>query len=333
VIPPAVSFVAGDAFPAGCQISVAAGASGVELAGWCERRLGGNPAVDFRRILRLGFELGGLSDDLVVLSGFEFGQVLGVGGESSSVLYRRRSDGLQFVVKLIGRFVIGEGKAVESLLERVIEKQLNLRHRCIAAPIGFVVSGNGSGDAVELRTVRLFVEGGSLADVFARSPPPPRWTATAKAIAVAGLALGLRFAHGVGLFHGALTPGSVLLSGAGEIQIAGIGAIRSRTADGHGGASVFAAPEVLRGGEGIAKSDVFSFARIVSHIIADDRQSGTVAGFLSALITTGLSADPSDRPSFGAIVARLRTKGFAIVENVDTTSVLAFVRGVDDAEP
>jgi serine/threonine protein kinase len=277
--------------------------------------------------------LGGLSDYLVDLSGFEFGQVLGVGGESSSVLYRRRSDGVQFVVKVIGRFEIGEGKGAETWVERVTEKQLNLRHRCFAAPIGFVVSGNGAGDGAELRTVRPFVDGGSLAEVLAHSPPPPHWTATAKAIAVAGLALGLRFAHGVGLFHGALTPGRVLLDGAGEIQIAGIGAVRSKTADSSGEAGEFAPPEILRGGERTAKADVFSFARIVSRIITDDQDSGTLPEFVSPLTTDGLSANPSDRPSFGAIVARLRTKGFAIVANVDTAAVLAFVRAAEDGEP
>jgi hypothetical protein len=135
----------------------------------------------------------------------------------------------------------------------------------------------------------------------------------------------------VGLFHGALTPGSVLFGGAGEIHIAGIGAVRSGTPD--GGAVEFAAPEVLGDGERTAKSDVFSFARIVSRIVASDQQGRKVAEFVSALTAAGLSANPSDRPSFGAIVARLRTQGFAIVENVDTAAVLAFVRSVENAEP
>jgi serine/threonine protein kinase len=239
---------------------------------------------------------------------------------------------IPFVVKLIGHFERGKESVgvstIESALERVIEKQLNLRHRCIAAPIGFVVSGNGAGDGdgVELRTVRPFMESGSLADILAC--PPPRWTATAKAIAVTGLALGLRFAHGVGLVHGALTPGSVLLDEALEIQIAGIRAIRRGSAD-----AEFTAPEVLRDGERTTKADVFSFARIVSRIVADDRPSVTVLRFVSRLMAAGLSADPSVRPSFGRIIAKLRSRGFAVVSGVDRLVVLAFVRAAEEAAP
>jgi hypothetical protein len=48
--------------------------------------------------------------------------------------------------------------------------------------------------------VELAVEGGSLAEVLVTKPE--WWTSTAKAKAVAGFALGLRFAHSFGLIHG-----------------------------------------------------------------------------------------------------------------------------------
>jgi hypothetical protein len=214
------------------------------------------------------------------------------------------------------------------VLEKEIEKWLNLRHPCIAAPIGFAVSGGGG--AAELRAVRPCAEGGSLAEVLAR--PPPRWTATAKAIAVAGLALGLRFANGVGHPHGRLRPNCVLFDGAGTIQIAGIGAVRSGGGS-SGGDAEFVAPEIERGGAPTAKADVFSFARIVSRIAADNRRTGAVPRFVADLTADGLSAQPSQRPSFGALIARLEANRFALEGGVDWEEVSAFVRAVEAAEP
>jgi hypothetical protein len=181
--------------------------------------------VDFRRTFRIGFDLPVLTDWLLDLSQFQTIRALAAGGQgdSPSQLDRRCSDGINFVVELVGELDAGKenGGECECEIEKVVERQLNLRHPCIAAPIGFAVSGGDGADAIELRALRLFVEGGSLADVVA--VPPPRWTATAKAIAVAGLVLDLRVANGVGQRHGCLRPICVLFEVAGAIQIAGIG--------------------------------------------------------------------------------------------------------------
>jgi hypothetical protein len=99
-----------------------------------------------------------------------------------------------------------------------------LKHCYIAAPIGFAVSNAGD-DAVELQAVRLYVESASLAHVLAL--PSRWWMGTAKAIAVAGGAHGLRFAKRVGQTYGCFRPKWVLFDSAGTIQVAGIGAVRS----------------------------------------------------------------------------------------------------------
>jgi hypothetical protein len=220
----------------------------------------------------------------------------------------------------------GKENGDESRIAREIEKRLNLRHRCIAAPIGFAVSGGSDGHANELRPVRLYAEGGSLGEVLAR--PPTRWTVTARAITVASLALGLRFANGVGQPHGRLRPNCVLFDGAGAIQIAGIGAARSG-----GGGAEFAPPEIENGSAPTTRTDVFSFARIVSRIVAYDRPTGAVSKFVADLIAKGLSEQPSPRPSFGAIMARLEANRFEIEDGVDSEAVSAFVRAVETAEP
>jgi serine/threonine protein kinase len=71
--------------------------------------------------------------------------------------------------------------------------------------------------------------GGSLAEVF--SDAPPWWTPTAKAKAIAGIALGLPFAHGLGLLHGGLKASNVLFDADRRIQIADFSPIRLETSD------------------------------------------------------------------------------------------------------
>jgi hypothetical protein len=80
----------------------------------------------------------------------------------------------------------------------------------------------------ELRTARLHAAGGSRADVL--SNPPPWWTPTAKAKAVVGIALALRFAHGLGLLHAAAKAGTVLFDADRRIQIADFSPIRLQKA-------------------------------------------------------------------------------------------------------
>jgi hypothetical protein len=266
-----------------------------------------------------------IADCLIDLSTFDIVGPLEIGaqgegeGKRSSLLYRRRSDGVQFKVEFIGRFESANRKGGESESEREVKKWLNLKHHCIAAQIGFAVS-NAGGDAAELRAVRPYAEGGSLVDVLAL--PPPWWTGMAKAMAIVGLALGLRFANGVGQPHGSLRPKLILFDGAGTVQIAGIGVVRSGCRCG----AEFTAPEIESGGAPTAQGDVFSFARIVSRITADDCLRGSVPKFIRELVNAGLSADPCRRPSFGAILARLEGNGFAIADGIDSANISTFIR-------
>jgi serine/threonine protein kinase len=104
-----------------------------------------------------------------------------------------------------------------------IDNLLNLRHPLIAPLIGFV-SPVGSGRRRELKIARLRASGGSLADIVANSPA--WWTPTAKAKAVVWIALALRFAHALGLLHGAVKADNVLFDADRRIQIADFSAMR-----------------------------------------------------------------------------------------------------------
>jgi hypothetical protein len=59
----------------------------------------------------------------------------------------------------------------KSQIENEIENLINLHHPCIAAPIGFVFP-IGSSNPQELKIVRLYLEGCSLAQVLS---VPPVW--------------------------------------------------------------------------------------------------------------------------------------------------------------
>jgi serine/threonine protein kinase len=54
----------------------------------------------------------------------------------------------------------------------------------------------------------LYSEGSSLAKVI--SVNPAWWTSTVKAKVIAGIVVGLRFAHSHGLIHGNLTTNNIL---------------------------------------------------------------------------------------------------------------------------
>jgi hypothetical protein len=60
----------------------------------------------------------------------------------------------------------------------------------------------------KLKIGRLHSAGGSLAEVI--SAGPAWWTPTAKAEAIVGIMLALRFAHGLGVRHSGLNSGNVL---------------------------------------------------------------------------------------------------------------------------
>jgi hypothetical protein len=201
-IPSAVLFIAHDASPDPSELSLCDEDSCPEFGRWPRLRRSGT-AVDFRRIVR-----GGACPRLPLdLTGFEEGSVIG----EVSHLYRVEKDGMEMEI-VVEAFDVSEFATLE--IEREIENLSNLRHPLIAAPIGFALS-EGEG---KLKIGRLHAAGGSLAEGI--SSNPAWWTPTAKAEAVVGIVLALRFAHGLGLLHGGLKADNALFDGEWGIQIA-----------------------------------------------------------------------------------------------------------------
>jgi serine/threonine protein kinase len=159
------------------------------------------------------FDLPCLRDYLVNLSVFEAKSIIDQSDRVSNQIHHRVEDDFLVILKSIPLSECIKTSQVEHEIERLI----NLRHPCITVPIGFVTPIE-PGRCQELKILELYSESCSLAEVlFVR---PKWWTSTAKAKVIAGIVLGLRFAHSVGLFHGHLTTNNIHFDSDHCIQIA-----------------------------------------------------------------------------------------------------------------
>jgi serine/threonine protein kinase len=134
------------------------------------------------------------------LSGFEERSVI---DRVSSQIYLQRIDGALTVVKAISLSELIK----RCQIEKTIDNLLNLRDPVITTLIGCVFLVESI--RCEFKTVRLYATEGSLEAIL--SNPHAWWTPTAIRKVVVGFALGLRFAHGFGLLHGAVNASNILL--------------------------------------------------------------------------------------------------------------------------
>jgi serine/threonine protein kinase len=201
----------------------------------------------------------------------------------------------------------------------------------IAPLIGRVLPGEPS-ELREFQTARLDATDGSLADVLSNRPA---WrTPTVKAKAVVGMALGLRFAHSLGLLHGVVKASNILFDADRRIQIADFSPIRLETGE----------VEPFSGEEWAPTADVSAFASILFEIAVGAPAAppiGAVGGppfpasvpaFVSRMVKDGRSPESASRLSFAEIVECLKENRFEIMAGVDSDEVSAFVSRVESSE-
>jgi hypothetical protein len=153
-----------DAADIASQIGLSGGDSCPEFDRWVPlNKLG--IRRDFRRIERVGFDLPCLKDFFVNLSGFVQGSIIDECNKVPNQIYHRVEDECFIVMKSIA---LSESVR-KSQMETEIENLINLRHPCIASPIGFAVRTE-SGSPQELKIVRLYLEGSSLSEVLSVNP-------------------------------------------------------------------------------------------------------------------------------------------------------------------
>jgi serine/threonine protein kinase len=323
-------FIASDAFDIASQIKLIDGNSCPEFDRWLELKQSGI-ALDFRRIQRMGFDVPCLGDYIVNLSIFEERSIICESDEVPNEIYHRIED--EFLVVLKSKSHLENIE--ESTIENEIETLINLRHPCIAAPIGFVF-GIESGSRRKSKIVRMYLDGCSLLKVI--SVNPLWWTSTVKAKAVAGLVLGLRFAHSLGLMHGHLTGTNILFDSDHCIQIVDFHPIVFE-GDEMEMESEHRTQLVGFSGEGwTSKKDIQAFSSILFELLFGHPPQGEVSiptgipAFVSTIIELGFSPISGTSYSFNNILEILEKNDFEIEDGVDSAEVSAFVSWVESAE-
>jgi serine/threonine protein kinase len=247
-------------------------------------------------------------------------------------MYERSEDGSLVIVNSKNGF-----ESKESLIHE-IENELNLSHPCILSPIGFVFEPalTDSTKSSELKIVRLYSEGSSLSEIISENPV--WWTATAKAKAVAGIVLSLRFAHSLGFFHGHLNSKNIRFDLDHRIQITNFYQIGREVGESE-------KKKDLLSSEGWSPDqDICGFALILFEIIVGHPMmlAGVAKGqttlpadipmFVSELINARQSPGFRMVQSFKDIFHILKNNNFQIVSGVVSADVLTFVDWVESFE-
>jgi hypothetical protein len=320
LIPSTILFIASDAVNIASQIRLIDGDCCPEFDRWLNLQRSGI-GIDFRRIQKLGFEVRCLDDYIVNLSVFEERSRIWESDEIPNEIYRRIED--EFLVFLKSN--PHSANVSESKMKQKLENLINLRHPCIAAPIGFVFPIE-SDSRWELKIVRLYLEGCSLLEVI--SVNPVWWTSTVKAKAIAGIVLGLRFAHSLGLVHGHLTMSNIVFDLDHCIEIVDFKPF------------VLEADETAKGTQlgWTPERDIQAFASILFELVFGVPPPGEasiptgIPDFVSWIIESGLSPRSGRSYSFDTILEILKENDFRIEDDVNSREVSAFVSWVESTE-
>jgi serine/threonine protein kinase len=221
----------------------------------------------------------------------------------------------------------------KSQIENEVEKMINLRHPCIAAPIGFVFPIE-SGSRRELKIVRMYSESWSLLEVVVVNPT--WWTSTVKAKAIAGIVLGLRFAHSLGLAHGHLTGNNILFDSDHCIQIVDFNPIVLEVGESESEEVTQLVGSSVEGWT--SNRDIQVFASILFELMFGGPPESEVSiptripAFVSTITESGLSARSETNYSFNTVLEILKQNNFEIENGVDSAEVSQFVNWVESAE-
>jgi serine/threonine protein kinase len=264
----------------------------------------------------------------------------GSGCEVSLKRYSRRSDGFEVVVKSFPSF---DRDTVDKILNEFV-LLTQLKHRCIAPLIGFVLPT----DSTPLKTATMYYGCGSLRDVQMNNPV--WWTSTTKSKAIAGIALGMKSAHRLGLTHGSLNPNNIVFDEDHCVHI-----IDFCSNDFQSKMKVQEGMGVVRREEerqNAKRADVFSFTSLMFNIlIGDDVVSRSlpyeenenqimhtgdlpripefIPTFVEELIENGWSLDRSMRYSFKHLIEMMKENEFKFAAGVDSCEVFEFVNTVE----
>jgi serine/threonine protein kinase len=258
-------------------------------------------------------------------------------------LYQRESDHFEITVKEFPRF----GSAKDDALLCLLEMLTHLKHPSIAPLFGIVLPT----DSTSLKIATLCCQSVSLNEVLAN--PPSWWTPTAKSKTIAGIALGMRFAHSLDCAHGSLKPSNILFDSNQNVQIVDFCSNLLRESVSNDG-EVSARCEAEDEAEAL-QTDVLSFSSILFEILVgrsivvettwtgdveirfvDDGERAAIPSFIPFFVRQLMEKVWSDdwwtRPSFSAIYEYLKQNNFDVVKGNDVTEVLRFVSSLEASE-
>jgi serine/threonine protein kinase len=163
---------------------------------------------------------------------------------------------------------------------------------------------------------------------------PSWWTSTVKAKIIAGIVLGLRFAHSLGLVHGHLSGSNIVLDSDHCIQIVDFQLIRFILDEGQTAKELQLGSFLRKGWT--QRTDIYAFASILFEIVVGRPAKGeasvptSIPSFVSKIIETGLWSERQF--SFHDILELLKENDFQIEDGVDSAEVFAFVNRIESAE-
>ncbi|HEX6675713.1 MAG TPA: protein kinase [Actinomycetes bacterium] len=181
-------------------------------------------------------------------------------------------------------------------LRREAAVAATVRHPALAAVHDLVDDGGQPVVVMEL------VEGVTLHQLVRRHGPlPPRRGAQLAAEVLAGLGA----MHQAGLVHGAVSPGTLLVTSAGAAKLVGLGSgvlhLHPRALAAPSGSRV-TAPELAASGPPGPAVDVWAAAATLHYAVVGQPPSGArpapeLAGWLGSALARLLAADPGERPA------------------------------------
>jgi serine/threonine protein kinase len=264
-------------------------------------------------------------------------------------LWRNEVTKREFAVKKF-RFIAD----AEEAFKREVNSLCCLRHPLILSLVLCVLPEGGTGP----RIVTEYLGGGSLSEILAN--PPRWWTATRKAITIAGIVVGMKYVHSCDMMHRDLKPSNILFDDARQVRIADFGSSRIYELDvtmtRAVGTPLYMAPELFaQDPQYSPKVDVYSFGLLLYEVVVGEGVLSTRERIVAAygllkkgnrpeipssvsegvrdLICRCWSQDAESRPSFYEIYDTLESLKFEIVPWAKSESEVRRFLSMIEIEP
>src|SRR4051812_18467219 len=235
------------------------------------------------------------SPQSLVVPGFTVLDVLHEGG--SATVYLARQDDLDRLValKVIRR------RITDPTTWRAFDREVKAVAGLSGHPHVVAIYTTGRTASGEPFIVTEYADRGSLGDVVAGQGALPLGEAVAVGV---GMVDGLAAAHAVGVVHGDVKPGNVLLTSTGGVKLADFGIARllsgvPATAGRLPYTPAHAAPEVLMGEPAREPADAYGVASTIVEALTGRPPFGTIGSNepVTAILRTKLSTDLAPLPA------------------------------------